>query len=92
LVGTNNTYTRIRFRKFHHLPETIRHDEIIAGNDFAVLRGRGDQAECMIVIRNDWEKIIVIVDANPAVFLRVALRNFQRSILAAVIHDQVFKI
>src|SRR5262249_26872352 len=78
--------------EMHHLFQTLREQPIISMHDFTILAIRAYLSQCVIVVLEHPQELRVVVNADSAVLLRVILRNLERSILAAVIHDYIFPI
>lgn len=61
-------------------------------NDFAVFALLGNLLKGMIMVLGGAEQAVISMYPNPHVLFCVALSNFECSIFAAVIYDQVFPV
>jgi hypothetical protein len=92
LVAPDEPYGGICLGDLNELSEAVVEDEIIGRDYFAVLGCRRNEPECSVVVLDDAEELVVVVNSDPAVKLRVLLRDVERIVGAAVIDDDVFEM
>jgi len=79
------------FGELKHFFDAFGEKKIVGANDFAILGFRGDETEGDIVILHHPDKLLVRVDPDAGILFGVIPGNFQGSILAAIINDDVFE-
>jgi hypothetical protein len=92
LVGANQSHRWIRFGKAHQPCDAFREQPVVGLNHLAVFAVGRNEAEGDIMILNDADEGFVRMNLDARILFCVVPGNVQRTVFAAIIDNNIFKV
>src|SRR5262249_11525839 len=83
---------RITFGGVDHLLDATRKEQVIREDELAILASRRNVAECIVMVWNHRQELLIAYNSNAPVLGSVSTRDRPGSVGAAVIYNRVVPI